>query len=51
MNAGIHGRKEVGEAVAIAALTALCTGLINFGIKKLEEATKKKDDKDSKGTK
>lgn len=36
-----EGFKEVREAVAIAALTALATGLINWGIETMKAKQKK----------
>lgn len=45
-----QGRKEVCEAVLIAALSALATGLINWGVESAKAAAKRsqeaKKDKD-----
>ncbi len=37
-----QGRKEVGEAVLIAGLTALVTGLVSWGIEKLKQRKKRR---------
>jgi hypothetical protein len=37
-----QGRKEVCEAVLIAACTAACTALINFGVEELKKHLAKK---------
>jgi hypothetical protein len=33
-----HGRKEIAEAVAVAALVALAEGLVHWGLRALEES-------------
>lgn len=40
-----QGRKEVCEAVLIAALAAVCTSLINFGADELKKHVAKKQEK------
>ncbi len=37
-----QGRKEIGEAVVIAALSALATGLINWGVEIAKAKTTKR---------
>ena len=37
--------KQIGQAVAIAALSALATGLINWGIETLKQRAKKREEK------
>ena len=39
---GPAGRKEVGEEVLKAALIALATGFINWGLERLKERAKEK---------
>lgn len=39
----ISGKKEILEAVVIAALTTLLNGLIEWGLKKLDPEEDKKD--------
>ena len=39
-----QGRKEVAEAVVQAAIIAVCTGLINWGLETLKTQAKKRDE-------
>lgn len=45
-----QGRREVAEAIVIAALFALATGLINWGVETaLARTAKRQEEKDAKG--